>query len=465
MYRFFISLLSALLAVAGLFGQPKAADHGKWLLPDVPSFDAGVYSTALYNTGTGLDQELVPEDAPDAAVDPHYSYMQLVRNATLTDLLSYCAKLERLGYRQTFCNQIENNAYFGYEKGEKRIYVWRSGSTNEVRVADDCCNTASLDAFGYENDAAGKTQPGVYQFSYPYKDALHPDPEVYAANGMLYAVVLSDRRVIVIDGGHSLQATDRNLAEFWRFLHEATGKKADAKIKIAMWFGTHMHRDHNAFFLRFLRRYHEKVDVERYFFNFQADAVVPSIQAVCRLRRQAATLYPEAKYVKPRPGYRFRLQDAVCEVLYTHEDHVCAADASWRMDNANDASTVLKLTLGGKSFLFLGDAGLIVQETLLRNFTAATLRADALQAAHHLYNNLTALYPVVSPTWVFCPQSGLRARTQPLAAFGTLSALVPEKNLLFADGGLCYGLLPDGAGELTLKEIPVDCDADIPAAA
>ena len=44
-------VLSALLAVAGLFGQPKAADHGKWLLPDVPSFDAGVYSSALYNTG------------------------------------------------------------------------------------------------------------------------------------------------------------------------------------------------------------------------------------------------------------------------------------------------------------------------------------------------------------------------------------------------------------------------------
>ena len=454
-YRILVFVFSVLLTFTGMFPGKSAGGRGTWLLEGVPEFGAGTYSTALYNTGTGLDQELPTEAEPEP--DPVNSNMQLVSGVSLADLLAYCGKLEALGYRQTFFHQIENNTYFAYEKGEKRIYVWRSGNANEVRVADDCCNTVSLDAFGYTGRETEKTAtPAVYQFSYPYRDADHPDEALYTGNGMLYVIVLSDRSVVVIDGGHRLQFAEQNVSEFWRFLHVVTGKKDDAKIRISLWYGTHIHLDHNAFFTKFLKRYHARVILDRCLFNFQADEVLPTVPAVRRLKSAVVKYYPDVKYVKARPGYAFTLQDARFEVLYTHEDQIDAENASWRMDNANDASTVVKVTLGGKTFLFLGDANRIVEETLRKNFTEETLGADVLQAAHHLYNDLQALYPVVSPTYVFAPQSKLRAQSGPMAAFETLGALVPAENFFFADAGICWGLIPENEG-LRVTGVYVNC--------
>lgn len=54
-------------------------------------------------------------------------------------------------------------------------------------MIDDCCNTVSLSDFGYGAPAdEPAAQPGVYQFSYPYTDADHPDESVYGNSGMMY---------------------------------------------------------------------------------------------------------------------------------------------------------------------------------------------------------------------------------------------------------------------------------------
>ena len=56
-------------------------------------------------------------------------------------------------------------------------------------MIDDCCNTVSLSDFGYGAPADGPAaQPGVYQFSYPYTDADHPDESVYGNSGMMYVL-------------------------------------------------------------------------------------------------------------------------------------------------------------------------------------------------------------------------------------------------------------------------------------
>ena len=455
LYRIFITLLALVTAITGTTA-PRSAGQGDRLPEGVPPFGAGICSTALYNSGTGLDRETPTEDFPDPS--PTDSYVRLVKNASLTDFLRYCARLENAGWRQTFFNQLEQNVYAAYEKDGRQIYLWRSGTKKEVRVADDCCNTVTPDAFGYETDAEPVAQPAVWQFSVPYKDPDRADPERYASNGMLYAVLLSDGKLMIIDGGAKLQASNGNVEELWRFLHSIAGKKPNAKLRIALWVGTHAHGDHSSLFLKFLRRYREKVTVERALFNFPSKKVFPASAAADRVRAYLRKFCPGIKYVKARPGFAFRLQDAECQVLYTHEDHASAEDASVRFDNLNDASLVFRLTLGGRTFLFLGDANLLAEEALLTNFSPDFLRSDVLQAAHHLYNNLGRLYAAVRPEWVFCPQSKLRAQTQPLEAYHTLLSLVPEERLLFAGDGDAYGLAPspDGGG-LTKRTFALHC--------
>ena len=214
-------LLTIISVINGSFGVVNASApddaQGAWLLTDVVPFDVGYYSSALFNTGTGLDQEMPTIAQPEP--DPTYSYMQLVRGTTLADVEGYCEKLRNAGYDAVFENQIENNYYYAYENGDRLIYFFYNDASGETRIIDDCCNTAALNEFSYTTDLSQidgePLQPTVYQFSYPYKDTAHPDTELYADNGMLYVILLSDGKVILIDGGSKKQGSELNIEEFW----------------------------------------------------------------------------------------------------------------------------------------------------------------------------------------------------------------------------------------------------------
>ena len=455
LYNRIAALFMALFAfLSSLFGAVGGnARRGEWLLEGVPEFGAGQYSSALYNTGTGLPLET--DDGPSA---PAYSYMQLISRTTKRDVKNYCALLSRSGYTEAFAYRIENNEAYAYEKDGRGVYVYFNAYSAETRVIDDCCNTVSLADFGYCEPVEGSAaQPGVYQFSYPYTDADHPDDSVYANSGMMYIILLSDRSVVLIDGGEYKHSTDRNTAELYRFLKELTGNDGASPVRIAMWYCTHCHSDHMYLFNKLLHDYHDKIVVERLMFNFQPDSVLEKEASVTDLKHFIAAYCPNAAYVKARPGYSFRLQDAFFEVLYAQEDAVDAKDASWGFTNANDISAVLRVTLGGKTFLFLGDSDRIPADILLKKYSWVTLKADVLQAAHHLFNDLPELYRVIRPKYVFCPQSKLRAETEPMEAYETLRKLLPKPQFFFASEGIVYGLTPGENGAFTVSETPVDC--------
>ncbi|MBQ6165765.1 MAG: hypothetical protein IJK23_14945 [Clostridia bacterium] len=447
---FFMALLAFMTSVFGAIGGN--ARRGEWLLEGVPEFGAGYYSSALYNTGVGKEFEGSGE------TEPAFSYMQLIRRTTKRDVKNYCEALAKAGYTETFRSAIENNEAYAYEKDGRGVYVYFNAYSAETRVIDDCCNTVSLAEFGYSvPDAEKKAQPGVYQFSYPYTDADHPDESVYGNSGMMYIILLSDGKVVIIDGGEYKHSTDRNTAELYRFLRELTGNDGTSPVEIALWYCTHCHSDHMYLFNKLLHDYHDKIVVERLMFNFQPESVIEKEASVTDLLHFVERYCPEAAYVKARPGYSFRLQDAYFEVLYAQEDAIDATDASWSFTNANDISAVLRVTLGGKTFLFLGDSDLIPADVLMKKYTYLTLKTDVVQASHHLYNDLPKLYRVIRPEYVFCPQSKLRAETEPMAAYETLRKLSPTPKFFFASEGIVYGLTPGEDGSLAVSETPVDC--------
>jgi len=488
--------------------QP-VTDHGSWLLSGVPAYNAGQYCETLYDTGTGLENEVLTQAQTK-------SRMQLVRETTLQDAQAYSRILLDHGFHQTFSNQIDQTYSYAFQQDAQTIYYTFNARSGEARIIDDNCNTVSLDKFGYDTntpdepvtepettvqeptdpepidpqetqatDGSDATQPsseptaptattaaplttvpyfapdnftlqpGVYQFCLPYFDEAHNDSSRYASNGMLYVIVLADGKVVIIDGGAPYQCADQNIVAFIRFLREITGRSTGKKIDIALWYGTHCHADHIDFFYKLIHKYRRDFRLERVMFNYQSNDLIPYATRVDKFRNLLSKYYPTAKYVKCRSGYAFTLFDTHFEILYTHEDAVSANDASHPATNANDCCSVLKMTLGGKVFLFLGDSNTIVQETLLRNYDASVLRADVLQAAHHMINNLTQLYPVIAPSYVMCPQSKSRTISK-YPSYYTFLSLAPAERMYFADQGT-FGFLPQNDGRIHVTYQKTDC--------
>ena len=515
MSDFFKRIISAItsffMTIAAFFGLSQPAPespYGQWLLENVPAYEAGQYVETLYDTGTGYEFEV-------GRTPKHPSRMQLIRETTLQDAQNYETRLQSNGYRKTFSNTIGDLYCFALQKGDSGVYCIYDGKTNLTRVIDDCCNTASLDAFGYtestppepvteptepiepietepfdpqetlvNEDNAPTEQspsstepteptetvpttepyiapadfvlhPGVYQFSFPYYDDNHKDSKIYAKNGMLYVIVLSDGKLVIIDGGAPYQCADQNINAFIRFVREITGKSSGTPMDIALWYGTHCHADHIDFFYKLIHYHRDEFRLERVMFNYQSNNVIAYAKRVDKFRNLLKKYYPNAKYVKCRSGYKFSFLDTQFEVLYTHEDAVDPETVTLRPTNANDCCSVLKVTLSGKTFLFLGDANTVTQGVLLKNYGKSVLHADVLQASHHMINDLTDLYPVVAPTYVMCPQS--KSRTIKLyPSYYTFLKLAPAQRMYFADQGI-YGFLPQENGTISVSYKWVYC--------
>ena len=481
---FFMAMIMSILGLFGIKEVPgfdyeqepvqqqeeEIEVQGDWLLDGVPSFDAGYYSQSLYNTGTGLfddtttrlDTDFEEGDLSSSAVSKA-SMMQVVRRTTLADSVAYGEKLRSLGYTQTYSHQIENNFYYEFKSPMNSVYYYFNGNTGETRVIDECSSTGSLQTFSYTNSNTSyladgtPVQPTVYQFSYPYRDDEHVGKNNYGSNGMLYAVSLSDGGLIVIDGGNRWQASEQNVTEFFNFLHSISGTPEEEDLRIALWYGTHAHGDHNAFFYKLLRRYSDRIQLERTVFNFPADSEILKNAYSTRIRSIVATRYPSMQYLKARSGFSFRLQDAFCEVLYAHEDMVAAKPGGRTTDDLNESCCVLKMTIGNSVFLFPGDALRLTASVLLKNFSSQTLHADVVQASHHLLVHLPDLYDVVAPTYVMCPASRLRASTTPYEAYLYFVHKMPEDRLYFAGDGVAYGFTPQADGSITVSQTPTNC--------
>lgn len=447
MNAFLSRIIGLLLFVYSVFSGfiPGTSNAPEWKLDGVPAYNGGILCDTLYDTGSGRES-----DWKDASPDNN-NYMQLVRGGSLSSVTQYCKELQSGGWELLFENEIEGNHYYCLNNSIKQIFINYSSTTREVRIMDDSCSSRP-DTFGYTYDGPGSAT--VYQFGFPYYDKKYNNNEdLYSNNGMLYVVRLADNKLIIIDGGSTIQATDANVEAFMSFLRSIASVAPGENIEVALWFGTHAHSDHISFFSKVLCLHSEEIDVERFMFNYWSYASFEYSHRVDWFRTQINRLYPQAQYIKCRSGFAFPLADADIEVIYSHEDAVDAATGLYTSEEANDGTSVLRMTLGGSSFLFLGDADVTAQNEMLRRFTYVMLSADVVQASHHMYNNLQRLYAGINPSYVMVPQSKYRSETD-CDAYKTLRLFVDKGSFYFASEGT-YGFTPDGSGKISVEYLPL----------
>ena len=199
----------------------------------------------------------------------------------------------------------------------------------------------------------------------------------------------SDGKIMVIDGGFECES--ETLFEYISSL----GDTVDA------WFFTHPHDDHFGAFCQLMTDHGDKIKVKSLYFNFPDDEIIiknePSfadgIHKYLSWIREIVTKY-DIPVITMHRGDVYDIGGATVHVL--REPDVTISD-----NFINNSSTVFRLDTCEKRIMFLGDLGVEGGRQLLETVSAAELKSDYVQMAHHGQNGVEKpVYNVISPD--FC---------------------------------------------------------------
>ena len=205
-----------------------------------------------------------------------------------------------------------------------------------------------------------------------------------------FLITTEDGKVIAVDGGWRKDA-----AYFLSYLKEITGLE---KPHIDAWFLTHAHEDHVDAFLEVMQNMSDALTVDRIYYNFPSVQYFARVLEPDRSAERTATEFYNAlplfadKICIVTGGDVIEIGQAKIEVLYSPEWDI-------QKNICNNASTVFKMTLGGRTALFLGDCGVEAGERILAHYgESGILSCDICQMAHHGQRGVNrAFYEAVRP--------------------------------------------------------------------
>jgi len=340
-------------------------------------------------------------DMVDTADNCYMLELGTSSSATSGKFSTFKMALENDGYSLYAYKTIEKNSYYTYTNGKVIVTLLSftpSSSTQythrllvepyekgklPTKVADNKYTPIS----GLESTI---TQVGLWYAS-PSKPLIDPPNsegrEFYNYfNGMSYVIRLADGSFIVVDGGHNNPVSIQNLYDILK-------KQAPNpdNIVVAAWFLSHNHDDHIGFFSGFASKFND-ITVERFVYNF------PAGSASKNFTDNVIKYYPEASIIKAHPGQEFNIRNAKITMLYTADVYTKET-----MTDTNNASIVWKMELNGKTFMCLGDYS-ESGDTLMKLYTATTLKSDIVQVAHHGISGMSNdVYVKIAPEYAFWP--------------------------------------------------------------
>ncbi len=437
----FIAFVQAILVLLGAnVGNAKS-----WKLENMPIYDGGVVCETVYDTGSGLLSDR------DGATE-HDGKMQLISSTKFEEYEAYCEKLSENGFEEVYDNRLEGVDCNAFRKDGTFYYTYFCERLGEARIIEDTC-TKDFEDFGYTYSEGSAVT--VYQFDYPYaKTVKKSEEKTYSTNGMMYIIRLADNSLVVIDGGSIRHSSDKNIDECIKFMHKITNTQSGEKIRVALWYGTHGHSDHVTFFYKLLGHYNKEITLERVMFNYPSLSNIEHDERADMYRDRLAKLYPNVKYLAAHTGMSFNIANLKFEVLYTHEDAVSALTGKTPIKNANDGSTVCRLTAAGKRFLVLGDLNVLGERKIVNMHGAKVFKTDLLQAPHHLYNSDAVIYANSKADYVLCSMSYERAKLGMLG-YSSSNLFYKKSQMLYANDAL-YGVEMSSDG-LSVSVSHTDC--------
>lgn len=275
-----------------------------------------------------------------------------------------------------------SNRHSTYINGTDSVNVSFTDGDSCIRVVSETATDLpprAVDADGF----VPVTTPLVTQVKLMY---------VGADCGMSYLIRLSDGRFIMIDGGIG----EHDEVDHLYSLMCEQNVLADGPI-IAAWFLTHAHWDHFNAFSKF-RRLFPDVPINDLIYNWPRFDMTSRPSDLTIFNERVSEL-KNTRIIIPRQGNSFCYADARFDVLF-----VCEEIYPDKIPNINDSSLVTRMTLGGYTFLWLGDAQKQASDMICRHYTPNELKCDFLQVGHHGYGGGSPeLYTAAAPTYLLWP--------------------------------------------------------------
>ncbi len=236
---------------------------------------------------------------------------------------------------------------------------------------------------------------------------------------MSYVIRTPRDKIVVIDGGIAGYGKDA-LPYLPAAIRAILGLDQDGFFEIEAWFFSHGHNDHIGEAAKMLERYtaSDNYKVNNFYFNFPEFGVEwkttagegdYDLEEVEQLKRGFDNYYsicgfngidgadiPEEQYAKPvDAGYDYYYNlvngavitpESIENVLNIEVDGVnFRVLQTWAKSNANvnSTSTVLRMTYGSHSVLFLGDSYTDNSSKLLKMWPMEEIASEYVQMGHH----------------------------------------------------------------------------------
>ena len=406
--------------------------------------------SAVYNCGPGLMSDKTGFTEED-------SYMTVITSTNADKLKAYVDALPDYGFQFVSKTTLDGDDYYTYSKSGSLVYLYYNRRNRETRVITDN-SSDPLSKITYEYEKKNGEYTAFYQYSINYtnnnKDGY--DPIQYSESGsincgMLYIIKTPDNKVIIVDSGHETQSTKASRAGLMNFLREITGTPEGEKVEIAMWYFTHAHGDHVRLASDFIGEYNKQIDLQSVTYNF------PSYQVLAggydsntfTLKNTINKYFPNVPYHKLHTGEILNFADVQMEVVYTHEDAVSATGVS-EIGDFNSSSTVLKITIDGKSIMLLADISGVAESAIIGIHSRNYLKSDAVQVSHHCFNYLDSLYQAISADIAIIPQSAYNAQASNTGKYNSVMQYASE--VYFAHKYTYKFVVQDG--KLTAEALP-----------
>ncbi len=346
---------------------------------------------------------------PDYDLDTDYTndfvqdgrYIKIKTFATAEEYNGYVNRLLKDGYKKYDENKIGKNLFVSLVNKKNFISVSFTAGNSKLKIISEPLGHL------YPRKADNKyTSKGMQSLFTGMKNENKP---IYS--GMGFVIRLDDGSFIIIDGGGG----DRNHKDSNRLLNILNEQKPknSGKPVIAAWIFTHCHDDHIGVFNAFSADFHDKVVIEKFYYNFPPDLdILASAEFMFNddyysynnFKDCIKNYYSKSAVIRPHSGERYYIRNAVIEMLFSYEDLFPASIADRGINDFNETSLIFKVNVGGQSLMITGDASAMGMNFASTNY-GTYLKSDILQMAHHGQNGTVPFYSKVDPTYALIPIS------------------------------------------------------------
>lgn len=365
-----------------------------------------------------LNITLHTTDTLKAVTDIGLGYTQSTyENSDATNYKIRCAQLEQEGYTLYANNNLNNNLFSTYTKGEDFVHIYFTHDNNEIRMIT--AKNVPLPP----KEAESYTPSGEETASIIKIRVKQGDSEC-----CVYRLI--DGSFIILDSNCAIQ--NFSGIQFKDLYDCLKSQSPDPNhIVIRMWYFSHAHGDHTYGLHDYCKHMDEfpNLEIQSFCYNFatteEAYVHLKDNEEMYAMFKEDMTNFPNTKVYKPFAGQVFQFPGAKFEVLLTYsdmcptiigeeaDDEETKEEAAKRKGDGNLESALVKITseATGKSFLFTGDIGDYNINQVNKRYTSDILHSDLMTVPHHGHdqdryrarNGNRTFYDLVDPTAIFFP--------------------------------------------------------------